>query len=59
MNTVKQLELITEVLACDEITAKAIYEVIEDYFDVDYSETTIEDFKVTILAANQLMPEVL
>jgi hypothetical protein len=53
------LERIQQVLDCQRVEALLVYEVIEDYFDPDWSEMTNAEFVTTIHAAHDLMPEVL
>jgi hypothetical protein len=53
------LERIEQVLNCNRVEALLVYEVIEDYFDLDYSEMTGAEFDITVKAAHELMPEVL
>jgi hypothetical protein len=57
--TEKYLEQIQQVLNCEANEAAVVFEVIEDYFDPDWSEMTNAEFVTTIHAAHDLMPEVL
>ena len=53
------LERIQQVLNCEANEAAVVFEVIEDYFDPNWSEMTNQEFETTVLAANELMPEVM
>ena len=56
MQLIERIKMILEV---DGITASAVHEIIEDYFEPDYSEMSHQDYKVTVIAANELMGELI
>jgi 1-aminocyclopropane-1-carboxylate deaminase/D-cysteine desulfhydrase-like pyridoxal-dependent ACC family enzyme len=53
------IERIQTILEVDGMTAMAVHEIIEDYFEPDYSEMSHEDYEVTVMAANEMMGELI
>jgi hypothetical protein len=53
------IERIQTILEVDGMTAMAVHEIIEDYFEPDYSEMSHRDYEVTVIAANELMGELI
>ena len=56
MQLIERIKMILEV---DGTTAMAVPEIIEDYFEPDYSEMSHQDYEVTVIAANELMGELI
>jgi len=53
------IERIQTILEVDGMTALAVHEIIEDYFEPDYSEMSHQDYEVTVIAANEMMGELI
>ena len=56
MQLIERIKMILEV---DGTTAMAVHEIIEDYLDPDYSEMSHQDYEVTVIAANEMMGELI